>query len=233
MSLENIMNNLVRLAQNPGLQMAMHTIGYRSNRVDNNKRLLRILAETNRGMPSGTIAEILGIRPASVSVLVSKAEKNGYVERIKDANDARVVLVHITAAGRENLENQVDLVTDFREAVFAPLDEAERDAFETSLEKINAHIETEEFTTELVDMVGIPDFAKRIFQMKQAEKQRQNLERFGHGHADHFDKHMEHAARHVTRKMSKHLERFNQQMDKHGLDPHDFDIVDDQPDDNK
>ncbi|WP_165964862.1 MarR family winged helix-turn-helix transcriptional regulator [Periweissella cryptocerci] len=207
MTVENLFDNLMNLVHNPNLLMASRTIGLRDNaRVDNSKRLLRILVETDKAMTSGSIAEILGIRPASVSVLVSKSESNGYVERIKDENDARVVLVKITAAGREFLETQVDTAAEVKAAIFAPLNEEERASFEASLEKVNAHVASDEFTQQLMDKFDMPEFAKRAFTMKH----RNEMERFGNN-VDQFDKHMEQWNNHF----SKHMDRVSKHLDKH------------------
>jgi len=65
--------------------------------------LLFTLHETDQ-QSVGVLAEALHIRPATVTGLVTRLERAGYVHRGDDEMDRRVVRVAITAKGRSVLE---------------------------------------------------------------------------------------------------------------------------------
>lgn len=65
--------------------------------------LLFSLHETDR-QSVGTLAEALHARPATVTGLVTRLERAGYVHRGDDEVDRRVVRVAMTAKGRSALE---------------------------------------------------------------------------------------------------------------------------------
>jgi DNA-binding MarR family transcriptional regulator len=56
--------------------------------------------ETNGPMSMGRLAEVLEVSVASATGIVDRMEKRGLAERRHDENDRRVVLVHMTDAGR-------------------------------------------------------------------------------------------------------------------------------------
>jgi len=56
--------------------------------------------EANGPMSMGALAEILEVSVASTTGIVDRMEKRGFVERRHDEEDRRVVLVHMSEAGR-------------------------------------------------------------------------------------------------------------------------------------
>jgi len=57
--------------------------------------------ETSGPMSMGRLAEVLEVSVASATGIVDRMEKRGFVERRHDEEDRRVVLVHMTQAGRD------------------------------------------------------------------------------------------------------------------------------------
>ena len=57
--------------------------------------------EANGPMSMGALAEILEVSVASTTGIVERMQKRGFVERRHDEEDRRVVLVHMTQAGRD------------------------------------------------------------------------------------------------------------------------------------
>jgi DNA-binding MarR family transcriptional regulator len=49
------------------------------------------------------VASMLGVKPPAASAAVDSLEREGFVERIHDADDRRVTIVHITEGGRAAL----------------------------------------------------------------------------------------------------------------------------------
>jgi DNA-binding MarR family transcriptional regulator len=57
--------------------------------------------EMHGSMSMGALAEILEVSVASTTGIVDRMQKRGFVERRHDEEDRRVVLVHMTQAGRD------------------------------------------------------------------------------------------------------------------------------------
>ncbi|HEX6702420.1 MAG TPA: MarR family transcriptional regulator [Gaiellaceae bacterium] len=52
----------------------------------------------------GELVETEGLAQPTVTLLVAEAEARGWVKRVRDADDRRVVNVHITEQGRQTIE---------------------------------------------------------------------------------------------------------------------------------
>jgi DNA-binding MarR family transcriptional regulator len=63
--------------------------------------VLHHLANTERSLPLGQLAERLSCVKSNVTQLVDRLESDGYVRRVADPEDRRSVLAEITPAGRE------------------------------------------------------------------------------------------------------------------------------------
>ncbi|MFP3883762.1 MAG: MarR family winged helix-turn-helix transcriptional regulator [Actinomycetota bacterium] len=100
--------------------------------------ILRLLGFTRSGMlPMGKISDRLQVHPASVTSAVKRLEKEGFITRIIDAEDNRVVLAVLQTKGRQLLEPATEAVND----VFATtgLDDAGLDALVDLLNSIRHH----------------------------------------------------------------------------------------------
>ena len=53
------------------------------------------------GRSQSELAECLRIKPATVTKMVMRLEKAGFIRRQTDANDQRVTLIYLTEAGRQ------------------------------------------------------------------------------------------------------------------------------------
>jgi DNA-binding MarR family transcriptional regulator len=58
------------------------------------------LLDRHGDIPMSRLAELVDVSLSNATGLIDRLEERGYVERIRVANDRRVVLVRITAAGR-------------------------------------------------------------------------------------------------------------------------------------
>lgn len=64
--------------------------------------VLQLLAFSRRGaLPLGKIGERLMVHPTSVTNSVDRLEAHGLVRRVRDADDGRIILAELTAAGRD------------------------------------------------------------------------------------------------------------------------------------
>ncbi len=103
--------------------------------------VLRILAEED-GLAQSEITERLDIRPSSLGELVTKLERNGYVERRQNENDKRVINVFLTEKGREAESKFVNPRRAAAKSWFAGLTEEEKAELSELLEKAIASMET-------------------------------------------------------------------------------------------
>lgn len=93
------------------------------------------------GLSQKYLAYLLGIRPQTLSEALAKLEEQGYVERRKDENDRRVMLVYLTDDGRERAE-EIDARREQRaEDIFSVLTDEEKEQLARILAKLDAGIE--------------------------------------------------------------------------------------------
>jgi len=71
------------------------------------------------------LAETLDVSLSAATGLVDRVEERGFVERIRVPNDRRIVIVRITRAGHQMLEDAEILRTEIIERVLDELDETQ------------------------------------------------------------------------------------------------------------
>lgn len=101
--------------------------------------LLLILSETD-GLPQSLLAKKMIIKPATMSAMVKRMEKAGYVVRKRDAEDERVSNVYLTDAGRAismELAGQQDYM---EEMVFKGFSAKEKESMRHYLERVLGNI---------------------------------------------------------------------------------------------
>jgi DNA-binding MarR family transcriptional regulator len=81
------------------------------------------LLERHGELPMSHLAEMLDVSLSAGTGLVDRVEERGFVERIRVPSDRRVVLVRITAAGRQMLEDMELLRTEMIQRVLDELDD--------------------------------------------------------------------------------------------------------------
>lgn len=98
------------------------------------QKVLSILEEMGP-LSQKKVQEILDIKPGSLSELCAKMESGGLIERTRDENDKRNVVIRITEKGREQRREIRDAKDDF---LFASLSEEERNELRRILHKLSA-----------------------------------------------------------------------------------------------
>ena len=79
------------------------------------------------GLTHGELAERLHVQPATITKMIQRMEKAGFVQRRSDLKDERISRVYLTDAGH-SIQNRVRRVWAVMEAeTFAGLDTEERD----------------------------------------------------------------------------------------------------------
>src|SRR5580700_10319405 len=74
------------------------------------------------------LAAHLGVTPSSMSLMIDRLEKGGYVRRSRDTHDARRVNLRLTKAGLRIKEQQKVLDPDLIEAMLRRLPSDERES---------------------------------------------------------------------------------------------------------
>ena len=69
------------------------------------------------GTPSTNLGPKMGMESTSLSRLLNAMEERGLINRMKNPNDGRGVLIHLTPFGKENRENSKTVVLNFNERI--------------------------------------------------------------------------------------------------------------------
>ena len=81
--------------------------------------------EEEDGLRSGEVAARSWVTPPMVSYLADVLERDGYLRRLRDPHDRRVVHLHLTAAGREKLQDAREHVAARWTTAFGYVDPAD------------------------------------------------------------------------------------------------------------
>lgn len=103
-------------------------------------RILTTLREIDH-LSQKNLAQILSIRPQSLSEVLAKMESDGLVTRTPGSADRREVLVRITDAGRAKIASYEDERREYAASFFAPLSDEEKDQLTALLGKLLANEE--------------------------------------------------------------------------------------------
>jgi len=85
-----------------------------------NLYLASVLAQHGE-MPMSRIADLLDVSLSATTGIIDRMEERGLVERVRDPIDRRVVLVRVSAAGREMLDEVEVLKQDLLESILKRL----------------------------------------------------------------------------------------------------------------
>lgn len=99
-------------------------------------RALAALTQNGGSMSQSDLLVLLDIRSSSLSELLGKLERNGFIARQKDEQDKRVTIVTLTEAGQALVDTQMASRKERAQSVFAALDEAEQAQLLTLLTKL-------------------------------------------------------------------------------------------------
>ncbi|WP_421017164.1 MarR family winged helix-turn-helix transcriptional regulator [Furfurilactobacillus cerevisiae] len=100
-------------------------------------RLLQLLYQTPAGLTNAEIAQLLDIRPSSVSAMVNRLEAVNMVERVPSEADKRTVIIKLTQAGMDKFSQQDNQVDEMAAQVFGSLTAEEQTELNRLLDKLN------------------------------------------------------------------------------------------------
>jgi DNA-binding MarR family transcriptional regulator len=92
-------------------------------------------------MSQRDLMETLNVRSASLSEILAKLERNGFIARERSERDNRGFILHATEQGRAMAEERGKEYLENAETIFAPLSDAERRQLGEFLQKIISSLE--------------------------------------------------------------------------------------------
>ncbi|RLE33434.1 MarR family transcriptional regulator [Candidatus Acetothermia bacterium] len=94
----------------------------------------------NDGIPSADIARALRISPATVTNMIKRMERGGWIERRPDPEDQRVLRVHLTDKARSLKEEVRASFRELEEEITGVLTEEEEEALLSILAKVHSRL---------------------------------------------------------------------------------------------
>ncbi len=136
----NLLHLFSKLLRNPkflrGLHMEMMSARLRDRGNRNGAQGLLVELWKQDGLTNAEIAELLDIKPSSVTAQVKNLEEAELVTRIADENDKRVSRVFLTEKGREAKEKRSETRDNVSSEIFDNLTEDEQATLATLLDKL-------------------------------------------------------------------------------------------------
>lgn len=122
----------------PVMASRLHRHGGHSN-SRGPQRILRLLSRHD-GLTNAEIAEMLDIRPSSVSASIKQLETSQLIIRQVSETDKRVSTVHLTEKGRDMMDQLSTLNDQMGERIFSSLSGDEQAQLSELLTKLDAGV---------------------------------------------------------------------------------------------
>lgn len=103
-------------------------------------RILYVRDEEHEGLPIGAIGQALVTNAPDVSRLIDRLEKGGYIERVRKADDRRVVRVRLTDDGFAMVEKIHAPLLAHHEKIVAGVSKADLERLARDLERVYEHV---------------------------------------------------------------------------------------------
>jgi DNA-binding MarR family transcriptional regulator len=101
--------------------------------------VLRVIGDAGETLSQQALGERLGVFPSRLVGLLDDLERHGWVERRDRPTDRRSYALHLTAAGREALEQIKTIAREHQESLCASLNATEQVQLAELLRRIAAH----------------------------------------------------------------------------------------------
>lgn len=124
-----------QLMTQPQFNLAIRQLSSQARQRQGQQRLFQLVA-THEGLTNAEIAELLDIRPSSVSLLVQKLENKGFVVRVPRRADRRMTSIALTDQGKVFAQKVQETQDAISEQFFGDFSEEELDRFAASLSKL-------------------------------------------------------------------------------------------------
>ena len=104
-------------------------------------RVLAEVAAAEGTLHMSEVSAAMGVTPRNVTTIVDGLEQLGLVERLRSAEDRRMICLALTEHGRAHVEHVREIHQALAERFFAPLDGQERCLLQRLLAKVRAGID--------------------------------------------------------------------------------------------
>jgi DNA-binding MarR family transcriptional regulator len=91
------------------------------------------LQQTSPAMPLSQLAAALGQQPQSITVLADHLEKAGFVRRVADSTDRRVIRLQLTEAGRAKAAEAESVLTAVADTLLGALPDKQQRQLQQAL----------------------------------------------------------------------------------------------------
>ena len=149
MNTEDLLNNLRDIAHNPFFMFMSKLDEGR----DNDAITLELLARES-DVTAGRIAEVLDIKPSSVTKIIKKLTEVHIVEKIKSEQDARVTYVMLTPAGQKMVNARQNIASGLKKELFKSFSQEELDMLNQGVEKLANCLNSQIFYDKLTQEFG-------------------------------------------------------------------------------
>lgn len=185
---EKISNELYDAVQK--LNRYMHRNRHRAlntkEGIHRGRMKLLYLISKNDGIIQRDLAEMLDMRPSSLTEMISNLEKSSLVRREKDENDGRVMHVFLTDEGKKIIDNFIKAKDNMPDTVFNSLTVEEKEKMLELVNKVNLNLETIDTKEDVIEYKSIkPGFCHKGHKRNHRK----------HGRADKFNNHRENKRR--------------------------------------
>jgi DNA-binding MarR family transcriptional regulator len=102
-------------------------------------RILFVLWQEDR-IPIGRVAKRTGLRKSTLTAMLDRLEAMGHVERLRDENDRRRVVIARTEKDRAFDERYAEVASEMTDLFYAGFEPGEIAAFESALRRILANL---------------------------------------------------------------------------------------------
>ena len=134
-----IMRNLMRIASN-SRRKRYDMPREEAHRCRGFGHILDLLSK-NDGLSQKQLADMLDIRPQSISEAITAMESYGLIRKEISEQDKRCALVYITEAGAERQAKLLEERRQNAKRIFGALDEEEKDTLLALLEKVTSALQ--------------------------------------------------------------------------------------------
>ena len=133
LAVARLMPNIIR-----GVQLDFFV----KRRVTQTQLLLMLAVHAYGRCSMGMLARSLHVSLPTVSGIVDRLSRDGYVRRLPHPSDRRQILVEVTAKGQAFIRDFQSVIRHRWEEVLRPLSSAERRAFYEIVTKLRGHLQS-------------------------------------------------------------------------------------------
>ena len=106
-----------------------------------NQFLMLLRLNYDGAQSSAQFARAVGVRPQSVTDIIGPLERKGLIERRESSESRRILLINLTAKGRQMIEHARNVTLQLDRDLLAEFDAEEVSVLRKALEKIRATAE--------------------------------------------------------------------------------------------